>query len=282
MVAPLLIAGGALAAGGLAGSIFGKKSIPSYDISGITNAINQGANQERGYLGQITPGVQANQAAFKTGITGAEDTATAAQKAAGQSYLSQLDPITSRILANQTNTLKQNIFGQIPEATQAAREALAASGGLSRGVSAESLARIPIQAAQQFGQGATALNTQSLQAKQQAVGQLFSEESAQIAEKLGIDRDTYNTILNSGDQALMAQLSGLIDTTRNQTNQLVGAETFKQTGNFASGAQDAANQNAIWQSLSGLGGNLLGAGLTNVAPAARKKAVTSAVAGEAA
>lgn len=262
MVAPLAALGTASLAGGLAGSIFGRKQLPQFDTTTINNLVNQGAQNERGYAQQLVPGVNKNLGAFQTGVQGAENTATAAQNAAGQAYTSELDPITSRILNAQKDTLKQNLFGAVPEAENAAREALAAGGGLQRGVAAETLAKIPIQAAQQYGQGVQGLNTQSLQAKQQAQGQLFTEESAQIAEKLGIDRDTYQQILNTGDSALQTQLSNLIESSRNQTNQLVNAEVARQTGNFAAGSQNAANQNAIFNSLANLGGTALGYSLS--------------------
>lgn len=294
MVAPLVALGAASAGAGLAGSIFGKKSLPTFDPTAIINAANQGATAEKGYASQIVPGVNQNLSAFQQGVTGAENKATAAQTQADQEYLANLDPITSKILQNQTGQLKQNIFGAIPEAQNAAREALAASGGLSRGVSAESLAKIPIQAAQQFGEGATTLNTQALQAKQQAVGQLYSEESAQIAEQLGIDRDTYNTILNSGDQALITQVGQLIDSQRNQTGLTTGALAAQQNGQFAAATGAAANQNAIFNSLTQLGGTALGYGLSqpgstaapqapgvqNVNPTVRRNMVLSALAGQ--
>lgn len=275
MVTPLVAAGAGLAAAGLAGSIFGKKKKVNYDISGIQNLIQQGGQEERAQLARLRPETQKLTDTFRSDVSGAQDRARADQAASGKALISELDPVTSRLLQSQTDQLKRTTFGQIPEAQQAAREALAATGGLQRGVSAESLARVPIEAARTFGEGAANLQQESLRTQQDALQNLQSQESQLISKNLGIDADTYNTILNSGNAALIGELNGLIEEARNRTQGLVGAEQFRQTGNVANAAAENANQQAIYSSLTNLGGNLIGGGLPQgveeVAPAQRKR-----------
>lgn len=279
MVAPAVAIGAGLAAGGLAGSIFGKKKKASFDISGIQRLISQGGAEEREQLARLRPETQKLTDQFRTDITGAQGKATAAQEASRGRLLSELDPVTSRLLQSQTDQLKRTTFGAIPEAQQATREALAASGGLSRGVSAESLARVPLEASRQFAEGATNLQQESLRTMQDALQNLQSQESQLISKNLGIDEQTYNTILNSGNAALIGELNGLIEESRNRIGQSIAAEQFRQTGNVANAAAENANQQAIYQSLTGLGGTLAGlgtpsnlpSGVEEVTPVARKR-----------
>lgn len=266
MVAPAVAIGAGLAAGGLAGSIFGRKKVPNYDVSRINDLINAGGQEQRQAIAQLRPETEAQLNQFRTDVSGAQDKAKSAREAERTRYLSELDPVTSRLLQNQTNQLKQTTFGAIPEAQRAAREALAASGGLSRGVAAEELARIPINAATEFSRGASQLQGQSLATMQDALSNLQSQESQAIAQNLGIDQDTYNTILSSKNGALIAELNGLIEESRNRTEGLVGAEQFRQTGNVAAASADAANQQAIYQGLAGLGGTIAGLGTPSGIP----------------
>lgn len=259
MVAPLMIAGGALAAGGLAGSIFGKKKVGAFDPTAILGAINQGGIEQRGQISQLRPETTKQLGQYEAGVNAAQVGAKTARDTERARYLSELDPITSRLLQSQTDQLKRSTLGAVPEAQQAAREALAASGGLQRGVAAESLARIPIQAAQTFGEGAADLQQQSLGTMQDALANLHSEESQAIAQDLGIDADTYKTILATGNQALIEELNALVDESKRRTGGIVDAETARQQGRIAQESAEAANRQAIFSSLTNLGGTMMGA-----------------------
>lgn len=260
MVTPLAV-GTTLAAGGLAGSIFGRKKKGSFDVSRINALLEAGGEQQRRLISELRPETEKQLTQFRTDVEGAQQRAGTAQEASRNRLLSELDPVTSRLLQSQTDQLKRTTFGQIPEAQQAAREALAATGGLQRGVSAESLARIPIETARTFGEGAANLQQESLRTQQEALQNLQSQESQLVAKNLGIDEQTYNTILNTGNAALINELNALVDESRRRTEGLVGAEQFRQTGNLAAASADEANRQAIFQSLTGLGGQLIGAGL---------------------
>lgn len=275
MVAPAVAIGAGLAAGGLAGSIFGKKKKVNFDITRINDLINKGGDEQQRIIGTGRPETQKLTDQFGTSINEAQAGAKAAREAERTRYLSELDPVTSRLLQSQTDQLKRTTFGAIPEAQQATREALAASGGLSRGVSAESLARVPLEAARQFSEGAAGLQQESLRTMQDALGNLQSQESQAIARDLGIDADTYQTILSTGNTALINELNALVDESKRRTESLVGAEQFRQTGNVAQAAADNANQQAILSSLTNLGGTIAGGGLPTgvqeVATAKRKR-----------
>lgn len=266
MVAPAVAIGAGLAAGGLAGSIFGRKKVPSFDTRRIEDLIQAGGQEQRAQIGRLRPETEAQLKQFRTDTEAAQGRATTGLEASRNRFLSELDPVTSRLLQSQTDQLKQTTFGAIPEAQRAAREALAASGGLGRGVAAEELARIPINAAQDFSRGAAGLQQESLRTMQDALSNLQSQESQLIAKNLGIDQDTYNTILNTGNAALINELNALVDESKRRTEGLIGAEQFRQTGNIANAAADEANRQAIFQSLTQLGGTVAGLGAPSGLP----------------
>jgi hypothetical protein len=265
--------------GGLAGGLLGglgakRKRLPQFDIGRINQLILQGGQEQRQQIGRLRPETEKQLAQFRTDISGAQERAKAAREAERARFLSELDPVTSRLLQSQTEQLKRTTFGGIPEAQQAAREAIAATGGLGRGIAAEQLARIPVQAAQQFAEGAAGLQQESLRAQQQALANLQSQESQAIAANLGIDANTYNTILNTGNAALINELNALVDESRRRTEGLVGAEQFRQTGEFGRAAGEAAGQQELFSGLLGFGGQLLGQagrsqGVREISPAER-------------
>lgn len=273
MVAPAVVAGTALGAAGLAGSIFGKKKIPNYDISRINALLTHGGEEQRNIIGELRPETEKQLGQFRTDITGAQDRARADQETSRGRLLSELDPVTSRLLRSQTDQLKRTTFGAIPEAQQATREALAASGGLGRGVAAEQLARVPLEASRQFAEGAAGLQQESLRTQQDALQNLQSQESQLIAKNLGIDESTYNTILSTGNSALINELNALVDESKRRNEGLINAEMFRQSGNVAAASADAANRQAIFSSLTGLGGTVAGLGLPSgveAVPTARR------------
>lgn len=253
MVWPAIIAAGASLAPALM-----KKKPTDFNSDYITQQINQAGQEQRGIIVRGQPETKALTDAFGNQVNAAQTKAKTAREAERERYLAELDPVSSRLLQSQTDQLKRTTFGAIPEAQQATREALAASGGLSRGVSAESLARVPINAAQQFSEGAASLQRQSLDEQQAALGNLHSEESQAIAKDLGIDEDTYKTILDTGNQALINELNGLISESKTRNAGLQDAEILRQTGNIAGNSAANANQQAIFQSLANVAGQYAG------------------------
>lgn len=282
MVAALPAIGAGLAGAGLVGSIINRRRTPQFDTAQLQSILNAGGEEQRRLLGQIRPETQTLTNQFRTDVTGAQDRARADQASSSARLLQELDPITSRLFQTQRDQLKRESFGAIPEATRAAREALAATGGLGRGIAAEELARIPVQAAQEFQRGVSGLTAQGLQTKQAALQNLQSQESQLIAQNLGIDQNTFNTILQTGNEALINELNGLIEESKRRTQGLSDIEQFRQTGNVAAASADEANRQAIFQALAGLGGTLAGQslpqGIETVSPTRRRRATIEGLA----
>lgn len=259
MVAPAIIGAG-LAGLGAAGSLFGKQSVPKYDPSTAINLARTGENQETDFINNYVAGNKAGTDTLRGDINAAKASADEQSRTAAQDYLSNFDPITSKLVQSRTDQLKQQLFGQIPELTQAAREAGAAGGGLDRGITQNALANIPIEQGKQFATGATNLANTALQGQLDARTKVYDSSNQLILQKLGIDNQTAEAILNSGNEALVNQLNSLIDNSRNSIGIQISADTAAQGSAAGAVVNDNANRQAVYNGLMGVGGTLLGSG----------------------
>jgi hypothetical protein len=251
-------AGAGLAGGAIAKGLFGKSKLPSINIEEQKRALLSGGEEQRRLAGQIRPETQKLTDEFGQSVDTAQEEASARSRQSAQDFLSNYDPLTSKILQERQNQLKQNIFAQNPETIAAAREAGAAGGGLQRGVVQQQLANIPVQAAAEYAKGATELNVSTLEGQLAAREKVFDTENQMNLQNLGIDAATAETILNSGNQALINELNALIDESKSRTQGLIDLENFKQSGQLAKASGEAANQTALLQSGLNLAGTIFG------------------------
>lgn len=265
MVAPLII-GGALAAGGLAGSLLDKKSVPKYDPSLANNLAQQGAQSETNAIGEYGTRQAGVENKFQTGINTTGAAAQQQSRGAASDYLQNFDPITSRIVQDRTDALKRQTLGAVPEAVQAAREAGAAGGGLDRGVTQNALAQIPMQQARQFNEGAASIQSQALQGQLDARSKVFDSSNQLILSKLGIDANSANAILNSGNQALIQQLNDVIDSSRNSIGIQLNADAAAQNSSIGAAQNENANKQSMYNGLMGVGGAIAGSNGGSSAP----------------
>jgi hypothetical protein len=255
---------GGLAGGGVGAVIggsglFSKKSVPTYNPAFANAKAEQGGAAERQNIADYMAGTKANEGTFRTDVQNAGDAAKLESQSAAQDYLQNFDPITSRIVQQRTDALKRSTFGAIPELVQAAREAGAAGGGLDRGVIQSQLAGIPTEQARQFGEGASQLETQALSQQLDARSKVFDSSNQLILNKLGIDANAAQSILNSGNQALIQQLNDLIDESRNRIGIQINADSAAQGSQAGAIANENNNKQAIINGLLGVGGTAAGA-----------------------
>lgn len=273
MVAPMIIGAG-LAGAGLAGSLLGGSSVPRYNPNTAIGLAKQGEEKENNFIDSYMQGTKAANNTLRTDVNAAKASADEQSRNAAQDYLSNFDPITSRLVQSRTDALKQQLFGQIPELVQAAREAGAAGGGLDRGVTQSKIASVPVEQARQFNTGATNIANTALQGQLDARSKVYDSQNQLILNKLGIDNQTAEAILNSGNQALINQLNGLIDNSRNSIGLQITADSAAQGSNIGAVQNENANRQAIYNSLIGAGGALMGSG--GGAAAVAPSAVTNA------
>ena len=274
MVAPLVIGAG-LAAAGAAGTLFGKKATPTYNPALANSLATQGQNDENRYTQNYMTGAQKGIDTLRSDVSTAEQAAQGQSQQAASDYLSNYDPITSRIIQNRQDQLKRSTFGAIPEAVQAAREAGAAGGGLDRGVTQNALAQIPMQQAAQYNEGVANIQNTAMQGQLDARSKVFDSQNQLILNKLGIDSQTAEAILNSGNQALVNQLNSLIDSSRNSIGIQISADSAAQGSEIGAVQNQNADRQAIYNSLMGLGGAVAGSSGSPVSSVASNRTLIS-------
>ncbi len=258
-VIPLAIGGG-LAAGGIAGSVLGKKKVSPIDISPFLSTIRAAEERQRGIAsglrGQLTPlGVQ-----FQTGVGAAADTAQQAARERAQQFLSEIAGPTSEIAQTQRAQARQSILGNIPEAQRAVRESAAATGGLQRGAAVSALAEVPRQAVSDLAQVEQGISLQELGVKQQALQSVFNLDEQLIQDRLGIDRDTLGAIFQSGREDLIREATSLLGISEQSTSDILDALGIQATGQQAAQSAEAAQRQALFNALIQAGGTVAGAG----------------------
>lgn len=274
MAIPIAAAiGGGLAAGGLAGSIFGKKRRPSYDTGYATNLVNSQYQQEREQIGNLRPETAKLGQTFRSETDTAQDQFNKEGRESAQNYLRELDPLTSRIVENRAKRFQEARYGTLPQELEAIREAGAASGGLDRGVAATQASQAAIGAAQDVAANRSDLENTALNQLIQGQRDVYSAENQRALTNLGIDTNVAEQIYASGNQALINELNLLLDAGRQKTDALVNLDAARQGAQIANAQNDQARQDALFQSLTGAGATLLASGLAN--PVARSGGTVS-------
>ena len=253
------------AAIGLANSIFGKKKSANVDIPGMTKTITEGSSRQQGIVGNQAQALSALNPAYQTGMTnlGAGYTQTSEDLAKNyQANLAQLGTADTMAAEKAKALNQQEAARNIPLQQQLIREQLAATGGTRTGQAGKAMAAPVTQAAQQASNYSKTLDIQNLQAKsarqQQGVDTLYQSQAGAALQKLGLDRDTMNTLLANNRSDIIMQAAQLLGIDQQQVANLLGIKGIQTNVNIANATGYNANQAALNQGLVELSGAILG------------------------
>jgi len=279
---PLMGAGIGLAAGGLAGSVLGKKKKAKVDVAGMTNLVKGSSGRQKDLIGQQFNELQPMSAEYEAKRTGLSESIQPGFEKIGKDLMTgygQVGQQEQSNLENILNTRQQQNARNIPLQQQLLREQLAASGGLRTGGAAKVM-QAPVTQAQT--EQADLASTLSQQAMERQTGRLEKGTEAQaglakeaLTTKLGIDEDTMNTLFQTGRTDIIEKLGALRGVESDELQSLLGIMGLKTQTDLANTAASNANQQALWSSLSGLGGQLIGMGASGSSP----KRTTATVSG---
>lgn len=269
---PITLAGIGLAAGGVAGSLFGKKKKAKVDTAGMTNLVKQGSQKQRDLIGQQFSELQPMSQEWEAKRRELSSSIQPQYEKIGKDLLSgyqQVGQAEQSNLENILRTRQQQAARNIPLQQQLARETAAATGSLRTGGAARLLQAPVLQAQQEQADLASAL---SQQAMERQTGRLEKGTEAQaslakeaLTTKLGIDEDTMNTLFETGRTDIIDKLASLRGVEQDELQSLLGIMGLQTQANLANTAAANANRQALWSSLSGLGGQLIGMGASNPA-----------------
>jgi len=259
-----LIAGGIMAAG-LAGSILDKGKKARVNLEPYRQQIGRGASEQRDLVnrqfealkplteqygqqratlsGQIEPRFQQIGQDLMTGYGQVGD----AEQQAIQAALARQQTIGAR---------------NLPLQQQSIREGLASAGQLRTGGAARAMQAPVSQFQQQQADMRSGMEAEGL-ARQAGRLERGTEAQANLAKeafstKLGMDKDTMDTLLSMNRTDLIEQAASLRGISKEETASMLSLLGIQTNVDLAN--QEAANaqRQRIWSSLTGVGGSLFG------------------------
>lgn len=262
--------GAAIGAGvGVIGGLIGSsQDLPTVDLGALLQTIQSAGQYQQQIINSLPLAVQqqlqeymknnaAAGAAYQTGVTGTGNDLLAKTAAL---YGPNSDAATAEKAANKTA-----IYSTLPGTSEAIKGALASTGGLSRGHAGTALAAPAIAAAQEYGQSAMATDaaqTKSGQAAtQQALQTVASMNDQMFTQLFGMSKAQAQQILTSGTQALQTQLTQLINQSQTQASQMLSVQGLGVNNAYQNAVTRNAQQDQIWNGLSGMGLQGIQAGL---------------------
>lgn len=241
---------------GLVGSGQGENTI---DMSALLSTIQGAGQYQQSIINALPPEIQQNLATYAqaNGVSIANLTNQVNNQT--QAYSQGMNSIygpNSAAATAQKSANTQAAYAPVQGTQNAIRNALAATGGLSRGNAGVALAQPYVAAAQQSGQANANVNAQQTSAAQgaavQALNTVNSMDANLFQTQFGLSQAQAQQILTSGNQALQQQLIQLIQQSQTQTNQTLGVQGVAATNAFNNAQQQSANQNAIYSGLGNL------------------------------
>jgi hypothetical protein len=259
--------GAGLVGAGIAGSLFGKKKKASVDTAGMTNLVKGSSQKQKDLIGQQFSQLQPLSADWEAKRTELSEGIQPGFEKIGkdlQTGYQQVGQAEQRNLEDILRTRQQQSARNIPLQQQLLREQLAASGGFRTGGAAKVM-QAPVLQGQQ--EQADLASTLSQQAQAAQTGRLEKGTEAQaglakeaLTTKLGIDEDTMNTLFETGRTDIIEKLGSLRGVEADELQSLLGIMGLKTQADLANVAASNANKQALWSSLTGLGGQLIGMG----------------------
>lgn len=269
MPIPLAVAaGGAMMAGGLAGSIFGKKKKAKIDVAALDALSQQSAQKQKDLIGQQFEQLQPMTQKWEGQMKGLGEGIKSDFSQLGQAYkqnLGQVGQAEQATLESILNARQQQGARAIPLAQQNIREQAAAMGGMRTGGAMRAIQSPVAQAQQQQADLASQLASERLGREAQRLEKGTDVEmelnKEAVTQKLGIDRDTFDTLLNLGRTDLIEKLGALRGVEESQLQAALGARGLQMNVDMANTAAFNQRRQDLYNSLTGAGGMLMGSGI---------------------
>jgi len=259
-LAPLLIGGALGGAAGLLGSKKPKK--PEVDVLGLNRMAQSAAAQKRGIIQGLNPQLNPLTEQFKQSTTGLGEGLVKNVEGQGQQYLKDVEDTGKAADTARFNLAQEQTFRNLPQVQQAIRESLAGTGGLGRGYAATELAKAPLQAAQSLSDLTKELAIGGAERRGQALDRVYQTNTGAQLSKVGIDKDTANTLLETGRSDILNQAAQLLGVEDQLADDLFGIQQLALTGQFANAGAENDRKNQLMQALAGLSGSLIGKGVS--------------------
>lgn len=248
--------------GVVSGLINNSRGIPSMDLSALFDTIKQSGARERDLINALPENIKPLYDQYKTGLGQAGTNLQSSTDTIGKNLMDQTTELygpNSPAVQATLAALKQQDYSTLPGTLTNLKANLAASGGLERGGAGKAITQAVLAPAATYSQQAATVTGQQLQqqqqATQQAINKIAAMDDATAQSLFGMSKEQATTILTSGRQDLQQQLTGLINQSTNETNQMLGVEGMKAQNEYDRALENRKQQAALTNGLVNLGVN---------------------------
>lgn len=266
MALPVIAAGAGMSIAG--GLLAGRRKKPNIDIAGMENTARQGAMEQRGIADALRGGLDTGRANYRDeadrlGLGIQKDlTKLGENYGANINRLGDVDKLQTEAMKRQA---QERAHRNVPQQQQMIREALASSGGMRTGAAGRALMQPGMQAAQQSADFASEADIAQLgrtSARQRdAVDAVYTSAAGARLERLGLDKQTLQTLFDSGRHDLIQHAAQMAGISQQLTNDLLGIHGTKANVAIADAAGANQRNQMIGQILGNLGGRTLAGGM---------------------
>lgn len=260
MVAPLVAVGAGLAAGGVAGSLFGGKKIKKPDITQQLAQVNKQISTSRGRVDQLYDQLQPLTQRYQTG---AEDVIGQGRATADEERNKFLSS-TSELATQAKDALRQNLysdtFAGLPDTLRAVREASAAGSGIDSGAYQAQVGNIGRDVARNLTTGERDIQIAGLEGQQnaqQVAYQTFSNLSSKLDDQ---QLDLLAKVMDTGREDMIRRTAGQLGLDEAETQAIISLLNFRESGQMAADSAEASNRQALYNALIGGGSMMMGKG----------------------
>jgi hypothetical protein len=241
---------------------FGKKP-KGQDFNLLRDILNRGADTQAGLIkgGFTTTGELGEKFRTERDALGRTFETGANQRA--EQFAQGLQQVESpNLVREQQAKARELAFRGLPGTQELIRENLAATGGLNRGAAVRALQQPVLQASQQASDTGFQIqqeaNLRNIQRKQIALDTIFNTGQGAALERLGIDRETANVLLETGRSDILDRAFKLAGIEEGRTQGLLNIEQSRQISDIAREQAKRADQAALVKTLTSTAGSIIG------------------------
>lgn len=258
MVAPIVLAAGISAAGGLASALASRRKAPKTpDYTPLINQVNATTAERKRLAENTRSSLAPINEKFGTDAKDLSAAMLSKTKAAGSEYLDQASNAASLRSRSLIDSMKQDVLDEQPGITQSLRENLAATGGLNRGSANTAFREQATNTANQISKGATAIRQGELASREDALKTIFNTNQDTLMKATGMDYDTIKALASMGRDDLIQEAAELAAAETDRANALIGIAQNRNASDLASQAARNSNRSDMNSALIGSGTNLL-------------------------
>lgn len=260
LAVPLAI-GGAMVAGGVAGSLFGKKKAKPIDITNQLNQVRGSTSIGRGRVDALYDDLQPKTEAYRKDSESVLGNARTALGTERERFLGD----TKQLTDDTKNLLRENLyskeFNALPDTLRAVREASAAGSGIDSGAYQQAVQNVGRDVSSNIATGERDIQIEGLRGQQDAQQTAYQTFSA-LSSKLDDQQlDLLTKTLDTGREDMVRRTSQQLGLDQQETQAIIDLMNFQASGNLAQQSAADEQRQSLYNSLIGGGAQIAGKGM---------------------